>query len=349
MKTLFPLCWLGAVFLTVSVSSTSEPRRERSGMGDFISNLGGFGGLAGLGGLGGLGGPGGFGGGGGGPRGHGGDPGGHGDHGPPGGMDGGHERPDEWEDDDDSEAAPSGGFGLGSILRIMNSASKILKSLPDTRGWTRMVMDHGYRMFQTISAELPSHLRRIRPEIMRIIADLERPMEEIEDRLIAFKEKLMPKPKWARSLVDLDFIERAISFCPGINMSVVRIGIIRLTGAPGIKAWDLFEATMLDECVNLGCDGKYDLCCPYLDRGATNQIKANCHYSQKQHFGYCPGGHKKAFFDQTAILRFLADKKSFPTCKQDSDCKVTERCCMKEENGNLDGTPFASCMPASND
>lgn len=230
----------------------------------------------------------------------------------------------------------------------MKSAGQILKNLPDTTGLIRVAMDQGFRMYQRIASQMPGHLRQIRPEILRIMADLEKPMGKIEKRLVAFKERMMPKPKWAKSSVDLDFIERAISFCPGVNMSTIRTGI-RATGSPRLTAWDMFESTMLDECVNLGCDGMYDLCCPYLVVGTNNQIKANCHYSQKQHFGNCPRGHKKAFFDQTAILRFFADKKSFPTCKQDSDCKITERCCMNEENEKPDGTPFALCMAASND
>ena len=80
------------------------------------------------------------------------------------------------------------------------------------------------------------------------------------------KKKMFPRP-WKTKLVDLDLLERSVSFCPRFNMSAVR-SRTRLS-------WDLFESRLLDQCVELGCESKYDLCCPYLLDGHNDQFKVS--------------------------------------------------------------------------
>ena len=74
--------------------------------------------------------------------------------------------------------------------------------------------------------------------------------------------------KWSKDLVDLDLLERAVSFCPGKNVSALRYFI-----AEDGMNFEQFERTMLDLCVAQGCDGEYDLCCPYVNKGASEKLK----------------------------------------------------------------------------
>ena len=80
------------------------------------------------------------------------------------------------------------------------------------------------------------------------------------------KRQLLGRNSWAENSVSLDLIERSLTFCPGTNMTAIKGSRL---------PWDSFEYQLLDRCVEAGCDGKFDLCCPYVDPGTYGLIKVS--------------------------------------------------------------------------
>ena len=70
--------------------------------------------------------------------------------------------------------------------------------------------------------------------------------------MVRLKKKMMGRK--SRDMIELDLIERSLSYCPGINVSMVR----------DLMSWDQFEHQFMDKCVASSCDGEFDLCCPYM-------------------------------------------------------------------------------------
>ena len=81
-------------------------------------------------------------------------------------------------------------------------------------------------------------------------------LQEAEGRLVRLKKKMTGRK--SRNMIELDLIERSLSYCPAMNVSRIR----------DLMSWDQFESEAMDKCVASGCDGDYDLCCPYMDLGA---------------------------------------------------------------------------------
>ena len=84
---------------------------------------------------------------------------------------------------------------------------------------------------------------------------------------------MMGRNSWAENSVQLDLLERALTFCPGDNMTA-----IEKAGIP----WDSLEFQLLDRCVEAGCDGKFDLCCPYSEPRTYGLIKVTKTADDKQ-------------------------------------------------------------------
>jgi len=252
---------------------------------------------------------------------------------------------DDWHDsdwDDVEDEGMGGDFGgeMGGdgepfIIGLINSVAKLFTALPDIKGLVSLVMDKGANMALKFITNLPGIMRRMRPEVKQFLKDIKEPVKDIEKHLLSMKKKMFPR-RWSNKLVDLDLMERSVSFCPRFNMSMVR-SRTRLS-------WDLFESRLLDQCVQLGCESKYDLCCPYLLDGHSDQVKATCVYSRRKHYGSCPGGYKSVLIDQAMVIASLKNASAKPTCNRDSDCQVTERCCMK--TGETTEESLATCMPS---
>lgn len=315
-----------------------------------LGNLGGLGGFGGMGGLGNLMGGGGlFGGGGMGGGGMGGHA-GHGHHDnhdhhglndQHAGQDTGEDYMDfgEFEDDDDDENdGDFFGLDMGSIIGLMKAASGVLKHLPDVDGLLSTVMSQGYNYVRKFMTSLPAFTRRIRPEIRELFNDVKKPLRDMAGMAMKMKSRLLGPKAWGKNSVDLDLLERALSFCPGVNMTDIE----RKSRA----SWDSFEFQFLDRCVELGCDGKYDLCCPYIQPNNYAVIQSTCVYSLKKHFGKCPKGYKETSLDQADIQAIMSTSEAFPTCNIDANCKVTEKCCMKEDRSKDATSSHGSCKEA---
>lgn len=229
--------------------------------------------------------------------------------------------------------------GFDGIVALMNGAAKILGSLPDVKGMIPMVMEQGSMYVERFLRTMPGFVRSMRPEVQQVLNDAKEPVRKIAAMLKKTKRQLLGRNSWAENSVSLDLIERSLTFCPATNMTAIKGSRL---------PWDSFEYQLLDRCVEAGCDGKFDLCCPYVDPGTYGLIKANCVYSLKKHYGNCPAGFTAAFFDQDDIGKIMSTSGAFPTCKIDADCKVTERCCMKEDRSKeaSKGKPLASCKEA---
>jgi hypothetical protein len=222
----------------------------------------------------------------------------------------------------------------------MNGATQLLQSMPDLTTLIPMVLRQGAKIIDRFCSKLPGIIRSARPEVQQILEDSKEPVRKLAAMAMKTKKRLMGRGSWAKGKsVELDLLERALTFCPGVNMTA-----IAKSGTP----WDSFEFQLIDRCVEAGCDGRFDLCCPYVAMGTYGIIKANCVYSLKKHFGNCPAGYKTAFFDQADIREIMSNDHAFPTCRIDTDCKITERCCMKEERSEDPSSPYAICMESDN-
>lgn len=229
------------------------------------------------------------------------------------------------------------GLSLDSIINLVNAGASLLGNLPDIKGMIPMMMDQGYSYVTRFMNSLPGMMRRIRPEAKQILKDAKEPLQKLAATAMKMKQRLMGRKSWRNMAVDLDLLERALSFCPGVNMTA-----LDKSGIP----WDSFEFQLLDKCVEAGCDGKYDLCCPFVRPNTYGLLEAKCIYSTKKHFGECPKGYTEAFIDQSDIMTIMARVESFPECRMDTDCKINERCCMHEDRSKDTATPLTSCQLA---